>query len=391
MVTRGVNVDYFLTEEQQMIVDIARQIADEKIIPQRAELDEKDEYPHDILDAVAAADLFGIYIPEEYGGFGGGCFEIVLALEQFGRGCVAVATSFAASALGAYPILIAGSEEMRQKYMPQVASGKMRAAFALTEANAGSDASGIQTTAVLDGDEWVLNGTKQWITNGGEAQIYSVVAVTDKNKGARGASMFVVEDMDPGFSYGAKEKKMGIRASSTRELIFKDCRIPKDRLIGRLGTGFITVMKTLDLSRPGIAVLGVGLGQAALDEAVTYAKQRVQFGKPIIAFQAVQHMLADMAIKVEASRALVYGAAKHIDAHPKDMSKVSSMCKVFATDSAMSVTTDAVQVLAGYGYMRDYPVEKMMRDAKILQIYEGTNQIQRNVIGQELNKEYAKS
>lgn len=390
MVTEGGNVDYFLTEEQQMIVDIARQIADEKIIPQRAELDEKDEYPHDILDAVAAADLFGIYIPEKYGGFGGGCFEIVLALEQFGRGCVAVATSFAASALGAYPILIAGSEEMQQKYMPQVASGKMRAAFALTEANAGSDASGIQTTAVLDGDEWVLNGTKQWITNAGEAQIYSVVAVTDKNKGARGASLFVVEDTDPGFSYGVKEKKMGIRASATRELIFKDCRIPKDRLIGRLGTGFITVMKTLDLSRPGIAILGVGLGQAALDVAVPYAKQRVQFGKPIIAFQAVQHMLADMAIKVEASRALVYAAARHIEAHPKDMSKVSSMCKVFATDSAMSVTTDAVQVLAGYGYMRDYPVEKMMRDAKILQIYEGTNQIQRNVIGQELNKEYAK-
>ena len=383
-------MDYFLTEEQQMIVDIARQIADEKIIPQRAELDEKDEYPHDILDAVAAADLFGIYIPEEYGGFGGGCLEIVLALEQFGRGCVAVATSFAASALGAYPILIAGSEEMKQKYLPQVASGDMRAAFALTEANAGSDASGIQTTAVLDGDEWVLNGTKQWITNAGEAHLYSVVAVTDKNKGARGASMFIVEDKDPGFSYGAKEKKMGIRASATRELIFKDCRIPKDRLIGRLGTGFITVMKTLDLSRPGIAILGVGLGQAALDEAVTYAKQRVQFGKPIIAFQAVQHMLADMAIKVEASRALVYAAAKHIGAHPKDMSKASSMCKVFATDSAMSVTTDAVQVLAGYGYMRDYPVEKMMRDAKILQIYEGTNQIQRNVIGQELNKEYAK-
>jgi butyryl-CoA dehydrogenase len=390
MVTRGVNVDYFLTEEQQMIVDIARQIADEKIIPQRAELDEKDEYPRDILNAVAEADLFGIYIPEEYGGFGGGCFEIVLALEQFGRGCVAVATSFAASALGAYPILIAGSEEMKQKYMPQVASGKMRAAFALTEANAGSDASGIQTTAVLDGNEWVLNGTKQWITNAGEAHLYSVVAVTDKNKGARGASMFVVEDTDPGFSYGAKEKKMGIRASATRELIFKDCRIPKDRLIGRLGTGFITVMKTLDLSRPGIAILGVGLGQAALDEAVAYAKQRVQFGKPIIAFQAVQHMLADMAIKVEASRSLVYAAAKHIAAHPKDMSKASSMCKVFATDSAMSVTTDAVQVLAGYGYMRDYPVEKMMRDAKILQIYEGTNQIQRNVIGQELNKEYSK-
>jgi len=390
MVTEGKNVDYFLTEEQQMIVDIARQITDEKIIPQRAELDRKHEYPHDVLNAVAAADLFGIYIPEEYGGFGGGCFDVVLALEQFGRGCVGVATSFAASALGAYPILIAGSKEMKEKYLPGVASGTLRSAFALTEANAGSDASGIQTTAVLDGDEWVLNGTKQWITNGGEAQLYSVVAVTDKNKGPRGASMFVVEDTDPGFSYGAKEKKLGIRASSTRELIFKDCRIPKDRLIGRQGTGFISVMKTLDLSRPGIAILGVGLGQAALDEAVTYAKQRVQFGKPIIAFQAVQHMLADMAIKVEASRALVYAAARHIDAHPKDMSKASSMCKVFATDSAMSVTTDAVQVLAGYGYMQEYPVEKMMRDAKILQIYEGTNQIQRNVIGQELNKEYAK-
>ncbi len=382
-------MDYFLTEEQQMIKDLAAQIADELIIPHRAELDETEEYPTEILDAVAQADLFGIYIPEEYGGFGSGCFEIVLALEQFGRGCTGIATAFAASALGVYPILISGSPELKNKYLPDVATGKKRAAFALTEANAGSDASGIQTTAVLDGDEWVLNGTKQWITNAGEAQIYSVIAMTDKKKGPRGATMFVVEDTDPGFSYGPKEKKLGIRASSTRELIFKDCRIPKDRIIGRQGAGFITVMKTLDQSRPGIAILGVGLGQAALDESVTYAKQRVQFGKPIISFQAIQHMLADMAIQVEAARALVYGAAKHIDAHPKDMSKVSSMCKVFATDMAMKVTVDAVQVLAGYGYMREYPVEKMMRDAKILQIYEGTNQIQRNVIGQALNKEYA--
>lgn len=381
-------MDYFLTEEQQMIVDVARQITDEMIIPQRAELDEKEEYPTDILNAIAQADLFGLYIPEEYGGYGGGCFDMVLTLEQFGRGCTGVATAFAASALGAYPILISGSEELKRKYLPDVASGKLRAAFALTEANAGSDAAGIQTTAVLDGDEWVLNGTKQWITNAGEANLYSVIAITDRNKGTRGATMFVVEDTDPGFSYGAKEKKLGIRASSTRELIFKDCRIPKDRAIGRLGMGFITVMKTLDLSRPGIASLGVGLGQAALDEAVVYAKQRIQFGKPIISFQAVQHMLADMAIQVEASRALVYGAAKHIDAHPKDMSKISSMCKVCATDMSMKVTVDAVQILAGYGYMREYPVEKMMRDAKILQIYEGTNQIQRNVIGQELNKEY---
>ncbi|MCD6388656.1 MAG: acyl-CoA dehydrogenase family protein [Desulfobulbaceae bacterium] len=382
-------MDYFLTEEQQMIKDLAAQIADELIIPHRAELDETEEYPTEILDAVAQADLFGIYIPEEYGGFGAGCFEIVLALEQFGRGCTGIATAFAASALGVYPILISGSPELKNKYLPDVATGKKRAAFALTEANAGSDASGIQTTAVLDGDEWVLNGTKQWITNAGEAQIYSVIAMTNKKKGPRGATMFVVEDTDPGFSYGPKEKKLGIRASSTRELIFKDCRIPKDRIIGRQGAGFITVMKTLDQSRPGIAILGVGLGQAALDESVTYAKQRVQFGKPIISFQAIQHMLADMAIQVEAARALVYGAAKHIDAHPKDMSKVSSMCKVFATDMAMKVTVDAVQVLAGYGYMREYPVEKMMRDAKILQIYEGTNQIQRNVIGQALNKEYS--
>ena len=383
-------MDYFLSEEQQMIVDIARQITDERIIPNRAELDEKHEFPRDILNDMAQADLFGVPIPEEYGGFGGGCFDIVLAVEQLGRGCIGVGTAFAANFLGIYPIIISGSEEMKQKYLPDVATGKKFGAFGLTEANAGSDASGIQTTAVLDGDEWVLNGTKQWITNGGEAQIYSVVAITDRSRGARGASMFVVEEGDAGFSCGPKEKKMGIRASSTTELIFKDCRIPKDRLIGRQGTGFITVMKTLDLSRPGIASLGVGLGQGALDEAGRYAKQRKQFGRPVIAFQAVQHLLADMAIGVEAARSLVYSSAKHIQAHPKDMSKASAMCKTFATDMAMKVSTDAVQVMGGYGFMCEYPVEKMMRDAKILQIYEGTNQIQRNVIGQELNKEYSK-
>ncbi len=382
-------MDYFLSEEQQMIVDIAKQITDERIIPSRAELDEKHEFPRKILEEMAGADLFGVPIPEEYGGFGGGCFEIVLALEQLGRGCIGVGTAFAASSLGIYPLLFAGSEEQKKKYLPQVATGEKFSAFGLTEANAGSDASGINTTAVLDGEEWVLNGTKQWITNGGEAQIYTVVAMTDRSKGARGASMFVVEEGDPGFSCGPKEKKMGIRASSTTELIFKDCRIPKDRLIGRKGTGFITVMKTLDASRPGIAALGVGLGQAALDEAAKYAKQRVQFNKPIFAFQAVQHMLADMAISVEAARALTYGAARYIDSKPKNISKASSMSKVFATDMAMKVTTDAVQVMGGYGYMCEYPVEKMMRDAKILQIYEGTNQIQRNVVGQELNKEYA--
>lgn len=382
-------MDYFFTEQQQMIIDTAREITDEKIIPIRAELDEKNQFPREILQDIAKADLFSIFVPEEYGGFGGGCFEIVLAMEELARGCVGVATSFAASALGIFPVMIAGSEEQKQKYLPDIASGARWAAFGLTEANAGSDASGIRTTAVEDGDFWVLNGTKQWITNGGESQIYTIIAMTDPTKGARGASIFVVEDGDAGFSYGKKEDKMGIRSSATRELILKDCRIPKDRLVGRRGTGFITVMKTLDMSRPGIASLGVGLAQGALDEAVTYAKQRVQFGKPIISFQAVQHILADMAIQLEAARALVYAAAKHIDNHPKDMSKASSMCKVFATDMAMKVTTDAVQVLGGYGYMKEYPVEKMMRDAKILQIYEGTNQIQRNVVGQELNKEYS--
>ncbi len=382
-------MDYFLTEEQQMIVETARDLTNEKIIPARAELDEKNEFATDVLRDMAKADLFSLFVPEEYGGLGGGCFEMVLALEELARGCVGIATSYAANALGIYPVMIAGSQELKERYLPGIAAGEIWAAFGLTEANAGSDASGVQTTAVLDGDQWVLNGTKQWITNGGEAQVYSIIALTDPSKGARGASIFVVEDGDPGFSYGKKEDKMGIRSSATRELIMKDCRIPKDRLVGRKGTGFITVMKTLDLSRPGIASLGVGLAQAAVDEAVTYAKQRVQFGKPVIGFQAVQHMLADMATQLEAARALVYAAARHIDGNPKKMSKASAMSKVFATDMAMKVTTDAVQVLGGYGYMKEYPVEKMMRDAKILQIYEGTNQIQRNVIGQELNREYS--
>ena len=389
MVVKEKNVDYFLTEDQQMIVETAWELTRNKILPVRADLDEKNEFASAIMKDIARADLFSIFIPEEYGGFGGGCFDMVLAMEQLARGCVGVATSFAACALGIYPVMIAGSRELKEKYLPLIATGEKWAAFGLTEAGAGSDASGVKTTAVLDGDHWILNGTKQWITNGGEAQVYTIVALTDPDKGARGASIFVVEEDDPGFSYGKKENKMGIRSSATRELIMKDCRIPNDRLVGRKGTGFITVMKTLDLSRPGIGSLGVGLAQAAVDESVTYAKQRVQFGKPIIAFQAVQHMLADMATQLEAARALVYAAARHIDAHSKKISKVSAMSKVFATDMAMKVTTDAVQVLGGYGYMKEYPVEKMMRDAKILQIYEGTNQIQRNVIGQELNKEYA--
>jgi len=383
-------LNYFLTEEQQMIQELAAQIAREKIRPQRAELDEAEAFPTELMKVLAQSDLFGLYIPEEYGGLGGGILENCLAVEQLARACVGVATTFAASGLGAYPILLYGNDRQKKRYLTDIASGRRLAAFAVTESGAGSDVTAVKTTAVRDGDTYVLNGTKQWITNGGEAEIYSVLAITDRNKGPRGASFFVVEKGDPGFSFGKKEKKLGIRASATRELVFQDCRIPGDRLIGREGMGFIIAMKTFDKSRPGIGALGVGLAQGALDVSVEYARKRVQFGKPIIAFQAIQHKLADMAIKTEAARALIYATARHLDTDPADASKVAAMGKVFASDTAMEVATEAVQILGGYGYMRDYPVEKMLRDAKILQIYEGTNEIQRNIIGQELNKEYGR-
>jgi butyryl-CoA dehydrogenase len=382
-------MDYFLTEEQQMIKELARRIAEEKIIPARAELDEREEFPWEIMRALASSDMCGLYIPEEYGGMGGGCFELCLATEEISRACGGVAVCYAASGLGAYPILLFGNDEQKKKYLPDIASGKKLAAFGLTEANAGSDAGGIQTTAVKDGDYYVLNGTKQWITNGGEADTYTIIAMTDKSRGSRGASAFIVEKGWEGFDFGKKEKKMGIRCSATRELVFRNCRVPKENLLAREGMGFIVAMKTLDCTRPGIGAQAVGIAQGALDEAIAYARQRVQFGKPISSFQAIQHMLADMATQVEAARALVYAAARYVDSGAKDASKVSAMCKLFASDMCMRVTTDAVQIFGGYGYMREYPVEKMMRDAKITQIYEGTNQIQRNVIALQLIKESA--
>lgn len=381
---------YPLTEEQQMIKETARRLAEEMIVPKRAELDEKEEFPWDILKEMAKLDLFGIFIPEAYGGLGFGCFENALAIEQIAWGCAGVATTYAANGLAAYPILLFGSEEQKKKYLSEIAKGKKLAAFALSESQAGSDAGAIQTTAAKDGNNYVINGIKQWITGGGEADIYVVIAITDKKKGTRGVSAFIVEKEDPGILFGKKERKMGIRASVTREIIFEDCRIPKERLIGREGLGFIVAMRTLDYSRPGVGALGVGLAQAALDEAVKYAKQRHQFGQPIISFQAVGHMLADMASQIEAARALVYAVCQYIDKKPKDFSKYSAMSKLIASDMAMKITTDAVQILGGCGYTKDYPVEKMMRDAKILQIYEGTNQIQRNIIAQALNKEYGK-
>jgi len=382
-------MDYFLTEEQQMIKDLAARIADEKVAPLARELDENEEFPYEIMKILAESDLFGVYIPEEYGGLGGGITEQCLVIEELSRACAGVAVTYAASGLGCTPILLFGTEEQKQKYVPDVASGKKLAAFALTEANAGSDVSGIQTTAIKDGDYYVLNGTKQWITNGGEADIYVVLAVTNKTKGSRGLSAFIVEKDTPGLSFGKKEKKLGIRASSTREVIFTDCRVPRENLLGKEGMGFIVAMKNFDRTRPGIGAQAVGISQGALDYAANYARQRYQFGQPISSFQAIQHMLADMATQTEAARALVYATARMIDAGAKDFSKESSMAKVFASDVAMKVTTDAVQILGGYGYMRDYPVEKMMRDAKITQIYEGTNQIQRNIIALELIKQYA--
>ena len=373
-----------------MIRDLARKVA-ERMVPVRAELDEKEEFPWEIVKISAEAGLMGVSMPEEYEGFGGGILEYCLVAEELSRVCLGIATSVVASGLGAMPILLFGNPEQKRKYLPDIAKGKRLAAFGLTEADAGSDAGNIRTTAVRKGEGYVLNGTKQWITNGGEAEVYSIIAMTDRSKGPRGASALIVEKGTPGFDFGKKEKKMGIRASATRELVFQDCFVPKENLISKEGMGFIVTMRTFDRTRPGVGAQGVGLAQGALDEAVRYAREREQFEKKIISFQAVQHMLADMATLVEAARALVYSVARYIDQseNAKEISKVSGMAKVFASDVAMKVTTDAVQIFGGYGYMRDYPVEKMMRDAKILQIYEGTNQIQRNVIGLELSKEYA--
>ena len=382
-------IDYGLTEEQEMIRDLCRQIAEEKIVPVREHHDETGEFPWDLVKIFAEADLFGIGIEEKYGGMGGGIMDTVIAVEELSKACAGIALSLFGTGLGTYPIMLHGNDEQKEKYLPRIARGTV-AAFGLTEANAGSDAGGIQTTAVKDGDEYILNGTKQWITNGGEADVYTVIAMTNKAKGARGASAFIVDKDTPGFTFGKKENKMGIRGSATRELIFQDCRIPAENLLAREGMGFIVAMKTLDMSRPGVAAQALGIAAGALDAALNYTRERRQFGKPISSFQGVQFILADMATQVEAARTLVYQTARHIDTGAKDISKISAMAKIFASDTAMSVTTDAVQLFGGYGYMKEYPVEKMMRDAKITQIYEGTNQIQREVIALNMIKEAAK-
>ncbi|MCF7815202.1 MAG: acyl-CoA dehydrogenase family protein [Candidatus Cloacimonetes bacterium] len=381
-------MDYFLTEDQLEIKEIARQVAEEKIKPVRAKYDEDDAFPWEIVEVFKQTDLFAVLIPEEYDGISGNVLDVAIITEELSRVCGGIGLSLGGTGLGIYPVLIAGSEEQKQKYLPLIANGEKLAAFALTEANAGSDAGGVECTAVIDGDHYILNGTKQWITNGGEADIYTVFALTDKARGARGASCLIVEKGMEGFSFGKKEDKMGIRGSATRELIFDNVKVPVENLVGREGTGFMTAMKTLDKSRPMVAAQAVGIAQGAYEEAAKYSKERHQFGKPISANQGVQFMLADMATQIEAARALVYATARLIDSGAKRYAKESAMCKLFASDMAMKVTTDAVQILGGYGYMKEYPVEKMMRDAKITQIYEGTNQIQRSVIASNLLKEF---
>ncbi len=383
-------MDYLLTDEQKMIKELAHKIAEEKIRPVAAKYDASEEYPWDVIKVIAESDLFGLFIPEEYGGMGVNVFNLCLATEEMSRACGGIAVCYAASALGTFPIVLFGNDEQKKKYLPDLARGKKVAAFGITEPEAGSDASAIKTTAKKVGDHYVLNGLKHFITNGGDAETYVVIAMTDKNKGARGASAFIVEKGTPGFTFGKKEDKFGIRASSTRELIFTDCKIPAENLLAKEGMGFIVTMRTFDMSRPGVAAQALGIGQGALELAVKYAKERHQFGNSISSFQGIQWMLADMATEIEAARALVYATAKMVDAGVKDVAKGSAMAKMYASDVAMKVTVDALQIFGGYGYMKDYPIEKYVRDAKITQIYEGTNQIQRGIIALQIIKELAK-
>ena len=382
-------IDYPLTEEQKMLRDLCRQIAEEKIRPASRELDEKEEFPVEIVKTLARSDLFSLCVPEEYGGMGGGLMDLCIATEEISRVDGGVATVYAASYLGMFPILLHGTEEQKKKYLSDIASGKKLTAFGLTEPEAGSDAAAVKTTARKEGDYYILNGTKHFITNGGDAEIYTVIAVTDKSKGPRGVSAFILDKGMEGFTFGKKEEKLGIRASTTGELIFNDVKVPKENLLGgKEGIGFIATMRTFDQSRPGVAAQAVGIGQGALELATEYAHQRVQFGKAISSFQGIQWMLADMATKIEAARSMVYNVALMVDRGVKNVGPASAAAKMFASDVAMEVTTNAVQIYGGYGYMRDYPIEKFMRDAKITQIYEGTNQIQKNIIALSLIKKY---
>ncbi|MEU6749573.1 acyl-CoA dehydrogenase [Spirillospora sp. NPDC046719] len=382
---------YAPSEEQELLRATVRELADAKIAPFAAEVDEESRFPQEALDALVANDLHAVHVPEVYGGAGADALATVIVIEEVARACASSSLIPAVNKLGTVPVLLSGSEELKKKYLGPVARGEAMFSYALSEADAGSDAGGMKTRAVRDGDHWVLNGAKMWITNAGVSEYYTVMAVTDPSAGARGISAFVVEKSDPGVSFGPKERKLGIKGSPTRQVILEDVRIPADRIIGAEGTGFKTALATLDHTRITIAAQALGIAQGALDFALGYVKERRQFGKPISDFQGVQFMLADMAMRLEGARQLTYHAAIKSERamHGEkiaDLTLVSSACKALASDVAMDVTTDAVQLLGGYGYTREFPVERMMRDAKITQIYEGTNQIQRMVIARQLLK-----
>ncbi len=382
---------FALTPELQALRESVRALADEKVAPYAAKADEAAAWPQEAYDALVQADLQAVHIPEAYGGQGADALATVIVIEEVARACASSALILAVNKLGTVPLLLAGSEELRQRYLRPVADGAAVFAYALSEPEAGSDAAAMKTRAVRDGDNYVLNGTKRWISNAGVARFYTVMAVTDPQAGPAGISAFVVEKGDDGFSFGAPEHKLGIKGSPTRELYFDNCVIPADRMIGPEGSGFRTALATLDHTRITIAAQALGIGQGALDYAIGYVKQRQQFGRAVAEFQGVQFMLADMAMKVEAARQLTYAAAARSERamsgeRVPDLTFMSSACKCFASDAAMDVTTDAVQLLGGYGYVSDYPVERMMRDAKITQIYEGTNQIQRVVMARQLLK-----
>ncbi|MDP9111876.1 MAG: acyl-CoA dehydrogenase family protein [Candidatus Eremiobacteraeota bacterium] len=373
------------SDEEAMILEVVRQLVAEKVSPRAAEIDERAEYPEDLKNLFAQNDLLGIPIPTEYGGLGGTFLTYVKVVEEIAKACASSALIVAVQELGMLPILIAGSEEQKKKYLPKLASGEWVAAYALTEAASGSDAAGsMRVRAEKRGDTYVLNGQKIWITHGNVADIICVFAVTDPSKGANGISAFIVEKSFPGFKVGKKEKKMGIRGSPTVELYFEDCEVPAGNLIGPEGDGFKIAMKVLDKSRPGVAAQALGIAAGALDYAANYAKERMAFGKPIGQHQGIGFMLADMKTEVEAARLLLYESARKCDEGAEDVTLWAAMAKLKCGDVAMSVTTDAVQVLGGFGYSTEYPVERMMRDAKITQIYEGTQQIQRLVISRGL-------
>ncbi|MGV9304826.1 MULTISPECIES: acyl-CoA dehydrogenase family protein [unclassified Nonomuraea] len=382
---------YALTEEHEMLRETVRALAAEKIAPRAAEADEREEFPWDVYKSLVAADLHAIHVPEEYGGAGGDALAAVIVIEEVARACASSSLIPAVNKLGTVPLLLSASEELKAAYLRPVATGEAMFSYALSEPEAGSDAAAMKTRAVLDGDHYVLNGVKMWITNAGISEYYTVMAVTDPSAGARGISAFVVEKSDEGVSFGPKERKLGIKASPTRQVILEDVRIPASRMIGAPGTGFKTALATLDHTRVTIAAQALGIAQGALDYAIGYVKERKQFGKAIAEFQGLQFMIADMGMKLEAARQLTYHAAakSELAMHgqpQKDLTFLSSAAKCAASDAAMEITTDAVQLLGGYGYTREFPVERMMRDAKITQIYEGTNQIQRMVMARQLLK-----